>query len=287
MNSKRNGNLLEECSVKNLSSIASDIRLKIVDSIYNAHSGHPGGSLSIVEIVTYLYFHRMNINPEDPDDSKRDRFVLSKGHCAPTLYAALAIKGFFSEDELNYLRKIKHMLQGHPDKKHIPGIDMSSGSLGQGISAACGMALASKKNGIDYDVYCVLGDGELQEGQVWEAAMFAAHHKLNNLCAFVDYNNLQISGSISDVMSLGDIGQKFKSFGWEVLVINGHDYYQIDKAWEAFSNNATQPTVIVCNTVKGKGVSFMENNFYWHGNPPNEIEHKNAMEELCNNIQLH
>lgn len=258
---------------------AAKLRLKIIESIYNAHSGHPGGSLSIAEILTYLYYHRMNVDPTAPQKLDRDRFVLSKGHCAPALYAVLAMKEFFSENELAYLRKTGHMLQGHPDRKHIPGIDMSSGSLGQGISAACGMAEISRASGLNYDVYAVLGDGELQEGQVWEAAMFASDKKLNKLCAFVDYNNLQITGSISEVMDLGDIELKFKAFGWNALAIDGHDFYAIDEAWRAFKASE-KPTVIICRTIKGKGVSFMENNFYWHGNPPTTEEYERAKKEL-------
>lgn len=274
---------LSSSEAKDLTVKASELRLKIIESIYNAHSGHPGGSLSIVEILTYLYWYRMNIDSAAPQKPDRDRFVLSKGHCAPALYAVLAQKGFFPESELDYLRKIGHMLQGHPDCKHIPGIDMSSGSLGQGISAACGMAAVSKSSGLNFDVYVVLGDGELQEGQVWEAAMFASDKKLNKLCAFVDYNNLQITGTISEVMDLGDIELKFKAFGWNVLTIDGHDFYAIDKAWKAFKTSE-KPTAIICHTIKGKGVSFMENNFYWHGNPPKAEEYERAREELENEI---
>lgn len=270
---------LSQETVENLRLKSAELRLKIIDSIYNAHSGHPGGSLSIAEILTYLYYFRMNVDASDPSNPERDRFVLSKGHCAPALYATLAMKGFFPEDELSYLRKTGHMLQGHPDRKHIPGIDMSSGSLGQGISAACGMAGISRASGLDYNVYVVLGDGELQEGQVWEAAMFAADKKLSKLCAFVDYNNLQITGSISEVMDLGDIESKFKAFGWNTIVVDGHDFYALDAAWLKYIVSE-KPTVIICNTVKGKGVSFMENNFYWHGNPPSTEEYNQAVIEL-------
>lgn len=258
---------------------SAELRLKIVDSIYKAHSGHPGGSLSIAEILIYLYFFRMNIDPSEPLKPDRDRFVLSKGHCAPALYATLAMKGFFPEDELSYLRKTGHMLQGHPDRKHIPGIDMSTGSLGQGISAACGMAKISGICDPNYNVYVVLGDGELQEGQVWEAAMFAADKKLDKLCAFIDYNNLQITGYISEVMDLGDIESKFRAFGWNVISIDGHNFYAIDDAWKKYTTS-NRPTVIICHTIKGKGVSFMENNFYWHGNPPSVEEYNQAVMEL-------
>lgn len=276
---KSNPISISQETVSSLILKSAELRLKIIDSIYRAHSGHPGGSLSIAEILTYLYHFRMNVDALNPSMPERDRFVLSKGHCAPALYATLAMKGFFPEEELSYLRKIGHMLQGHPDIKHIPGIDMSSGSLGQGISAACGMAKISSASGLNYNVYVIMGDGELQEGQVWEAAMFAADKKLDKLCAFIDYNNLQITGSISEVMDLGDIESKFKAFGWNTVVADGHDFYSLDSAWLKYII-ADRPTAVICNTVKGKGVSFMEDNFYWHGNPPSTEEYIQAVKEL-------
>lgn len=270
---------IEESTVDFLKCKAAEMRIKIIDSIYHAHSGHPGGSLSIVEILSYLYFYRMHVDKDDPSLADRDRLVLSKGHGAPALYAALAMKGFFPEEELDGLRKTGRMLQGHPDRKHTPGVDMSTGSLGQGISAACGMALAAKHYGMGYDVYAILGDGELQEGQVWEAAMYAPNKKLNNLCAFIDYNRLQISGNVSEVMDLGDLEAKFKAFGWNTTVIDGHDFHEIDEAWRKFKAS-DRPMAVICNTVKGKGVSFMENNFAWHGNAPTEKEYNVAIAEL-------
>ena len=247
---------------------------------HNAKSGHPGGSLSAADILTYLYFAEMNVDPQNPAKPDRDRFVLSKGHIAPALYATLAHKGFFPVEELKTLRKIGSRLQGHPDMKKIPGVDMSSGSLGQGISAACGMAKAAKLTGADYRVYAVLGDGEIQEGQVWEAAMFASHYNLDNLCILVDNNGLQIDGSIEDVMSPYPIDEKFKAFGFHVINIDGHDFDQIESAYNEARTVKGKPTAIIAKTVKGKGVSFMENKASWHGTAPNDEQYEVAMNEL-------
>jgi transketolase len=259
---------------------ANEIRKGVLASVHSARAGHPGGSLSCTDILTYLYFEEMNVDPENPKDENRDRFVLSKGHAAPALYATLAQKGYFPKEDLLTLRKIGSYLQGHPDMKHIPGVDMSSGSLGQGISAAVGMALAARVAGKDYRTYTVLGDGELQEGQVWEASMFAASRKLDNLVVIVDNNGLQIDGDISKVCSPYPIDEKFKAFGFHVIVIDGHDFGQIAAALEEAKQTKGMPTAIVAKTVKGKGVSFMENNAGWHGKATNEEEFKIAMEEL-------
>ncbi len=271
---------MNEALKRELSEKACRIRIGAVEAIHSANSGHPGGSLSISDILAYLYFHEMNIKPEDPKWEDRDRFVLSKGHCAPALYTALALKGYFPYEELLGLRKAGRMLQGHPDMKHTPGIDMSTGSLGQGISAACGMALAGKISGKSYRVYAALGDGEIQEGQVWEAAMFAGHRKLDNLCIVVDSNGLQIDGKVSDVCSVEPIDEKFKAFGWNVITINGHDFDQIENAYETAKKTKGMPTAIISKSTKGKGVSFMENNPAWHGNPPNDEQFKIAMDDL-------
>ena len=263
----------------NLQKIATKVRMGIIEGVYNAKSGHPGGSLSSADILTYLYFKQMNINPEDPKAADRDRLVLSKGHAAPVLYSVLAHKGYFSVELLKTLRHVDSILQGHPDMKKIPGVDMSSGSLGQGISAAVGMALSAKHFGDNYKVYAVLGDGEIEEGQVWEAAMFASHKKLNNLTVIVDNNNLQIDGSIDEVNSPYPIDEKFKAFGFEVVVINGNDLDEIDAAMQKVGT-FDKPYAIIANTVKGKGVSFMENQVGWHGSAPNEEQYKAAMAEL-------
>lgn len=259
---------------------AKEIRKDIVTMIGQAKSGHPGGSLSATEIVTYLYFAEMNVNPADPKWADRDRFVLSKGHAAPVLYATLARKGFFPVEELSTLRKIGSHLQGHPDMKKVPGVDMSTGSLGTGISAAVGMALACKLDQKSNYVYALLGDGELQEGQVWEAAMAAGHYKLDNLIAFVDNNGLQIDGNIDDVMSPNPIDAKFAAFGWHVLTIDGHDFQQIADAVAKAKAEKNRPTVIVAKTVKGKGVSYMENQAGWHGSAPSEEQVAQALGEL-------
>lgn len=260
---------------------AVEVRKGIVTGVYNAKSGHPGGSLSAADLFTYLYFEEMNVDPKNPEDENRDRFVLSKGHTAPGYYAALALKGFFPIEDLKTLRHVGSYLQGHPDKKHTPGVDMSSGSLGQGLSVAVGMALAAKMQGKDYRTYCLCGDGEIQEGQIWEAAMFAGHRKLDNLCVIVDNNNLQIDGTVEDVCSPYPIDEKFKAFNFHVININGNDFDEIDKAFaEARAAHKGEPTAIIAHTVKGKGVSFMEDKAGWHGKAPNEEEYKIAMAEL-------
>ena len=275
---------MEQTELLNLKKTACNVRLWAVEGVFNAKSGHPGGSLSAADIMTYLYFKEMNVDPANPKDPDRDRFVLSKGHCCPALYAALALKGYFSTDEIKVLRHVGAMLQGHPDMKGTPGVDMSSGSLGQGISAACGMALAGKLSGKSYRTYAMLGDGECEEGQVWEAAMFAAHNKLDNLCAIVDYNGLQIDGTVMDVAGLDTLSEKFASFGFEVIEINGHDFGDIEAAFNKAKTVKGRPTVIIAKTVKGKGVSFMENQVGWHGKAPNADQYKVAMDEL--NAQL-
>ncbi len=259
---------------------AADVRVDIIRQIHAAKSGHPGGSLSAADIVTYLYFQEMNVDPADPDKKDRDRFVLSKGHAAPLLYAVLAEKGFFPKEDLISLRKIGSMLQGHPDRKKVPGVDMSTGSLGQGISAAAGMALANKIDGSSARVYALLGDGELQEGLVWEAAMAAAHYKLDCLTAFVDWNGLQIDGPNEEVMTITPVDEKFASFGWDVQIIDGHDMEQIAAAVDNAKKVEGKPQVIIAKTVKGKGVSFMENEAGWHGKAPDDAQAKQAGEEL-------
>lgn len=259
---------------------AVEVRKGIVTGVYNAKSGHPGGSLSAADLFTYLYFEEMNVDPKNPEDENRDRFVLSKGHTAPGYYAALALKGFFPIEDLKTLRHVGSYLQGHPDKKHTPGVDMSSGSLGQGLSVAVGMALAAKMQGKDYRTYCLCGDGEIQEGQIWEAAMFAGHRKLDNLCVIVDNNNLQIDGTVEDVCSPYPIDEKFKAFNFHVININGNDFDEIDRAFDEAKSHKGEPTAIIAHTIKGKGVSFMEDKAGWHGKAPNEEEYKIAMEEL-------
>ncbi|MEG1050126.1 MAG: transketolase, partial [Oscillospiraceae bacterium] len=247
---------------------------------HSAKSGHPGGSLSVADTLTYLYFEKMNVDPKNPACQQRDRLVLSKGHTAPALYATLAEKGFFDKAELLKLRKVGAMLQGHPDMKGIPGVDMSTGSLGQGISAAVGMALGAKTSNDSYTVYTILGDGELQEGQVWEATMAAAHYKLDNLVAIVDNNNLQIDGKVSDVMSVYPIDEKFASFGWNVASCDAHDFDSLHAAFEKTKEKNGKPWVVIQKSVKGKGVSFMENNAAWHGTPPNDEQFEQAMKDL-------
>lgn len=260
--------------------MANKIRKGIVTAVHSAKSGHPGGSLSAADIFTYLYFKEMNIDSANPDWADRDRFVLSKGHVAPGYYAALAEKGFFPVEDLTTLRHVGSYLQGHPDKKNIPGVDMSSGSLGQGISAAVGMALSAKLSGDSYRVYCLLGDGEIQEGQVWEAAMFAGHRNLDNLVLIVDNNGLQIDGAIDSVCSPYPIDQKFEAFNCHVITIDGHDFDAMESAFAEAKETKGQPTVIVARTTKGKGVSFMENQASWHGVAPNDEQYQLAMEEL-------
>ncbi len=264
---------------KNLQKIACKVRMGVIEGTYNAKSGHPGGSLSISDLVTYLYFNKMNIDPNAPEMADRDRLVLSKGHTAPALYSVLAQKGYFSADELKTLRHIGALLQGHPCI-HTPGVDMSSGSLGQGISAACGMALAGKLDGKSYKVYAILGDGEIEEGQVWEAAMFAAHYKLDNLVAIVDNNGLQIDGKITEVCSPEPITDKFAAFGWHVITMDGHDFDDIDRAFAEAEKISGKPVAIIQKSVKGKGVSFMENQVGWHGTAPNKEQYEQAMAEL-------
>ncbi len=266
--------------LKQLKVNAAKVRLGIIEGVFAAKSGHPGGSLSAAEIFTYLYFKEMRIDPKDPKNADRDRLVLSKGHCAPGLYSALAQRGYFSPEEMKSLRHIGSFLQGHPDMKGTPGVDMSSGSLGQGISAAVGMALAGKLDQKDYRVYTLLGDGEIEEGQVWEAAMFAAHKKLDNLCVIVDYNGLQIDGSVDEVGGPSPIDKKFEAFGFDVVTINGNDFEEIEKALDHAKTVKGKPCAIVAKTIKGKGVSYMENNVAWHGSAPNKEQYDIAMGEL-------
>ena len=265
---------------QNLNTICKTIRTDIIKSIASASSGHPGGSLSAVEILTTLYFEEMNIVPYNPNKQDRDRFVLSKGHAAPVLYATLSNRGFFSREELINLRSLGSKLQGHPNMNYVPGVDMSTGSLGQGISTAVGMALGNKIDNSSNRVYCLLGDGELEEGQVWEAAMFAGHRKLDNLVVIVDNNNLQIDGTVEEVCSPYPIDKKFEAFNFNVLVINGHNFDEIREALNNAKNTKGRPTAIIMNTVKGKGVSFMENQVNWHGAAPNDEQFAIAMEEL-------
>lgn len=252
----------------------------IIDAVYSAKSGHPGGSLSIADILTVLYFNQMNINEKEPKAEQRDRLVLSKGHCAPALYSILAHRGFFPVEDLKTLRKLSSYLQGHPDMNKVPGVDMTSGSLGQGLSVANGMALASKIDKAGRRVYCICGDGEIQEGQIWEAAMTAAHYKLDNLCVVVDNNGLQIDGEVNNVMNIYPIDEKFKSFGFEVINIDGHNMEEIIEAFEKAKTIKGKPTAIIAKTIKGKGVSFMENNAGWHGKAPNDEQYNIAMNEL-------
>lgn len=275
---------MDSSEIRQLKILAAKSRMGAILGTYHAKSGHPGGSLSAADIMTYLYFKEMNVKPEQPKWEDRDRFVLSKGHCCPSLYAILALKGYFEWDELKVLRHVGAMLQGHPDMKGTPGIDMSSGSLGQGISAACGMALAGKYDKADYRVYAMLGDGECEEGQVWEAAMFASHNKLDNLCVIVDFNGLQIDGHVNDVAGLEPLDKKFEGFGFEVIKIDGHNFEEIEAALNKAKTIKGKPTVIIAKTIKGKGVSYMENQVGWHGKAPNADEYKIAIDEL--NAQL-
>ena len=271
---------MEKAEKKNLKIKACKIRMGVIEGTFHAKSGHPGGSLSAADLYSYLYFKEMNIDPSNPHDPDRDRFVLSKGHCCPGLYAALAERGYFSAEELKSLRHLGALLQGHPDMKTIPGIDMSSGSLGQGVSAACGIALAGKLDGKDYRVYSMLGDGEIEEGQVWEAAMFAGHKKLDNLCLIVDNNGLQIDGPVEEVGGPEPIDEKFRAFRFDVQVIDGHDFDAIEAAFEHARTVKGKPSVIIAKTVKGEDVSFMENQVGWHGTAPNAEQYQTAMEEL-------
>lgn len=267
-------------SVDELKKISKNVRKGIIDAVYYGQSGHPGGSLSCADILTELYFNEMNIDPANPKLENRDRFILSKGHASPAIYSVLANRGFFPVEDLKTFRKIDSYLQGHPDVKKVPGIDMTSGSLGQGLSVANGMALAGKLDKKSYYVYVVLGDGEIAEGQVWEAAMSSAHYKLNNVIAFVDFNGLQIDGNVKDVMNVTPIKEKFEAFGWNTISIDGHNFNEIHDAVEKAKESIDKPTVIVAHTVKGKGISFMENQVLWHGKAPNDDEYKIACEEL-------
>ncbi len=270
---------MEVAKKKELQITACKVRMGVIEGVHSAKAGHPGGSLSCADILTYLYFEHMNIDPKNPKKADRDRFVLSKGHCAPALYSALALRGYFDVELLKTLRQIGSILQGHPDMKYIPGVDMSSGSLGQGISCAVGMALSAKHFGDDYKVYTLLGDGEIEEGQVWEAAMFAGNKNLSNLIAFVDYNNLQIDGTIEEVNSAAPIDKKFEAFNWHTIVIDGHDFDQIEAALKE-AETVDKPVAIIAKTVKGKGVSFMENAVGWHGTAPNDEQYEIAMNDL-------
>ncbi len=266
--------------VKELRLHAANVRKMALEAVHSANSGHPGGSLSVADILTYLYMEEMNINPDSPKDENRDRFVLSKGHCSPALYGVLAERGFISKEDIKTFRHTDSYLQGHPDMKGVSGVDMSTGSLGQGISAACGMALAAKLDNKEYRVYTALGDGEIEEGQVWEAAMFAAHHKLDNLTAFLDFNGLQIDGDIREVMNSTPIDKKFEAFNWNVITIDAHDFEQIEKAVQDAKATKGRPTLILAKSVKGKGVSFMENQAGWHGAAPNKEQYETAIAEL-------
>lgn len=271
---------METTKLEMLKEKALNIRLGALEGIHAASSGHPGGSLAIADILAYLYFAEMNVDPANPKDENRDRLVLSKGHTAPALYAALAEKGFFDKDILKTLRKFGSILQGHPDMKHIPGIDMSTGSLGQGFSAACGIALAGKIDGKDYRVYSILGDGESEEGQIWEAAMFGAHYKLDNLVAIVDNNGLQIDGKVTEVMNPTPLDEKFAAFGWNVINIDGHDFDRIADALASARAVKGKPTAIIAKCVKGKGVSYMEDQVGWHGSAPKDDQYEQAVAEL-------
>ncbi|SCJ10897.1 Transketolase 1 [uncultured Clostridium sp.] len=263
-----------------LNEVSKKVRTNIIEMLYESKSGHPGGSLSCADIMTYLYYEKMNINPNNPKYENRDRFVLSKGHAAPALYSVLAEKGFFPKEELKSLRKLGAMLQGHPDSKKIPGVDVSTGSLGQGVSNAVGMALGLKYKKNPAKVYTILGDGELQEGLVWEAAMAAAHYKLDNLVVIVDNNGLQIDGNNEDVMSINPLDKKFEGFGFKVITCNGHDFNEIHEAFNAADNTIDKPTVIIAKTIKGKGVSFMENEAGWHGQAPNKEQKEQALKDI-------
>ncbi len=276
---------MDNSTKKSLQTAAAKIRLGILEEVFSASSGHPGGSLSIADILSYLFFKEMRIDPKNPEWADRDRFVLSKGHTAPALYAALANRGYFDVSELKGFRNAGSFLQGHPDMKHTPGVDMTTGSLGLGISAACGMALSGKISDKDYRVYAVLGDGETEEGQVWEAAMFAAHYKLDNLCIFVDFNGLQIDGPIVDVIDPTPIDKKFEAFNWNVVTIDAHNFDEIEAAVEAAKACKGKPTAIIAKSVKGKGVSFMENKVGWHGKAPNAEEYEQAVAEITASMQ--
>ena len=271
---------MDQSTKRELALKAAQVRLNILEAVHAAKSGHPGGSLSIAEVITYLYNKEMKTDPKNPKWADRDRLVLSKGHCAPALYAILAEQGFFPREELSKLRQVDSFLQGHPDMKHTPGVDMTTGSLGLGISAACGMALAAKIENKDYRTYAILGDGETEEGQVWEAAMFAAHYKLDNLCVIVDWNGLQIDGPIAEVMNPAPHDKKFEAFGFHVISIDAHDFDQIEAALAEARTVKGKPTAIIMTSVKGKGVSFMENQCGWHGSAPNDEQYAQAVAEI-------
>ncbi len=277
---RKEGAFMDATRKNELKEIAKDVRVGIIDAVHSAKSGHPGGSLSTADILTYLYFEEMNIDPKNPDMKDRDRFVMSKGHAAPAVYSVLANRGYFPVEELKTFRSQTGRLQGHPDMKHIPGVEMSTGSLGQGISAACGMALGHKLSNSPARIWAIIGDGETEEGQVWEAAMFAAHYKLDNLCVFLDFNGLQIDGKITDVMNPTPYDKKFEAFGWNVITICAHCFDEIEAAVKAAKECKGKPTVIIANSVKGKGVSFMENNVGWHGKAPGDEEYEAAIAEL-------
>ncbi len=271
---------MEQAELKRLQKLSAQIKLGALEGVFSAQSGHPGGSLSISDVLAYLYFKEMKVDVNNPKWADRDRLVLSKGHTAPALYAALALKGFIPTEDLKHLRQADCYLQGHPDMKHTPGVDMTTGSLGLGISAACGMALSGKLSKQDYRVYAILGDGEVEEGQVWEAAMFARHYNLDNLCAFIDFNGLQIDGPVTEVVNPTPIDEKFKAFGWNVIVIDGHDLNAIEAAVNLAKATKGKPTAVVMHTVKGKGVSFMENNVKWHGSAPKADQYEQAVAEI-------
>lgn len=275
---------MEQTRINELKAIAAQIRLKILEGTHAASSGHPGGSLSIADILSYLYFEEMNVDPTNPKWDGRDRLVLSKGHTAPALYATLAQKGFFDAGEIKNLRNINSFLQGHPDMKGTPGVDMTTGSLGLGFSAACGMALAAKIDNKSHRVYAIVGDGESQEGQIWEAAMFAAHYKLDNLCLIIDWNGLQIDGPVAEVMNPTPHDKKLEAFGFNVISIDGHDFEEIDNAFKAAKTVKGKPTAIIAKTIKGKGVSFMENQVSWHGSAPNDEQYEKAVAEITASI---
>lgn len=275
---------MDDKLIRQLEIAATKIRMGVIEGTHSAKAGHPGGSLSIADLLAYLYMHRLNVDPAEPDMPTRDHLVLSKGHSAPGLYSALAQRGFFPVEELKTLRHLGARLQGHPVRGKIPGVDMSTGSLGQGISAACGMALSGKISCDTYKVYAILGDGEIEEGQVWEAAMFAAHYQLDNLIAIVDNNGLQIDGKIGDVMSPYPIDEKFTAFGWHVISINAHDFNEMEKAFNEAETVMQKPTVIIMRSTKGKGVDYMENSVGWHGKAPNDEEYERAMKQLSDRL---
>lgn len=271
---------MEQKKLTELKKIAANVRLGIVEAVYSASSGHPGGSLSIAEALTYLYFAEMNVDPKNPKWEDRDRLVLSKGHTSPGLYSVLAQRGFFPVEDLKTFRRIDSYLQGHPDMKGVPGVDMTTGSLGLGISAACGMALSAKIRGKDYRTYAIVGDGESQEGQVWEACMFASHYKLDNFCMYLDWNGLQIDGKITDVMNPTPYKEKLEAFGFNVISIDAHDFEQIEAAFNAAKACKGKPTAIIAKSIKGKGVSYMEDQASWHGSAPNKEQYEQAVAEI-------